>query len=135
MSHDESRIPAHHGHPNLKHTSERLVLNGTDRGENGQALQHFADAVVEVVSAGPELERAVVLERLGAAMHRIGRDPNPVELDNITDKIMRGARSSLVIESDDGSILGFVESGGPATNEMDEPHINDPEDDARPTIS
>lgn len=124
MSQDEPIDATAHGSDHVMATGERtdpfgerIVLNATAGDANAELSQRYADAVLEVLAGAKGLGRAEVSERVESALDRLGRDSHTVEIAELTDKILRGARTNLTIQTDDGVVLGRFdgghEAGGP----------------------
>lgn len=119
--------------PHVAATGERLVLN-THREEGALPLTAQAEALVAVAAVARDLDREGVLDRVRAALtDSLGREPEDVEVERITESLQRASRSSLCVEDDDGVVLATYDAPGAETREQ--PHVSDPADEDRPFYS
>ncbi len=119
--------------PHVAVTGERLVLN-TQREEGARPLAEQAEALVAIAASVSGLDREGVTDQVRQALTgSLGREPEDVEIERITEALMRASRSSLSVEDDDGVVLATYDAPGYETREQ--PNVSDPADEDRPFYS
>ena len=119
--------------PHVAVTGERLVLN-TQREEGARPLAEQAEALVAIAASVSGLDREGVTDQVRQALTGpLGREPEDVEIERITEALMRASRSSLSVEDDDGVVLATYDAPGYETREQ--PNVSDPADEDRPFYS
>lgn len=116
-------------------TSERIVLNDARAAEDEGFFPRMAEALLQVAGRAQGKGRAEVREDLDTTLEAAGIRPEPVVVGGFTDSILRAARSSLVVETDDGVVLGRFQGDAPGVRPSARPATSGPEDRERPTSS
>ncbi|MBD5829514.1 hypothetical protein [Janibacter melonis] len=119
-------------HPHVSKSGERVVLN-TIAGEDGtEAVRAQAAALLRVVGEAGGLTQDELTERVHEAMAATGAGDQPtVVARSVAEAIQRGIRSRLVIETDDGAVLGVYDAPADEVERV-HPNVTDPAHEDRP---
>lgn len=95
----------------------------------------MADALIQVAERSDGLSRTAVKEELTWSLDAAGINPNATVVDRYADAILRATRSHLVIEADDGRVLGSWVGHAAGDNIRVQPGVSDAADGHRPFYS